>query len=90
MVETNAVVYEGEQRVVRSAVRPYNRAPSKGNTYSCRLRSERTCTRRAFGNLNVRDFPAVRRLFQMPNGKIIAFRLIDDKKLGLNRRQHHN
>jgi hypothetical protein len=73
MVEANAVVYEGEQRVVRvgRTARPYNRATSNGNTYSCRMRSERTWTRRTFGNLNVRDFPAMRRLFQVPKGKII-------------------
>ena len=42
MVETNAVVYEGEQRVVRSAVRPYNHAPSKGNPYLLVPDEERT------------------------------------------------
>ena len=72
-----------------SAARPYSRAPSKGNTYSCRMEERTNCTPH-FGNLNVRDFPAVRRLFQVPKGKIIAFRLIDDKKLGLNRRQHRD
>ena len=70
MVEANAVVYEGEQRVVRVGSPALQPRALEGQHL---LVPDGGANEPHFGNLNVRDFPAVRRLFQCPRAKSSPF-----------------